>query len=91
MVRLGKTFGNLMVDMRATNDKLRDRGQRIVMEVCDLEREPARDLLDRAGGAVKTAIAMHFLKSSREDAERALERAGGVIRKAIGRKPPPVR
>src|SRR5687768_972470 len=91
MIRLGKTFGNLMVDMRATNEKLRDRSQRIVMEVCDVDREEARDLLERAGGTVKTAIAMHFLGSSREEAERALERAGGVIRKAIGRKPPPVK
>jgi N-acetylmuramic acid 6-phosphate etherase len=91
MVRLGKTFGNLMVDLRATNEKLRDRSQRIVMEVCGVEREPARDLIERAGGAVKTAIAMHFLESSRGDADRAIERAGGVIRKAIGRKPPPIR
>jgi N-acetylmuramic acid 6-phosphate etherase len=91
MIRLGKTFGNLMVDMRATNEKLRDRSQRIVMEVCDVDREEARDLLERAGGTVKTAIAMHFLGSSRDEADRALERAGGVIRKAIGRKPPPVK
>jgi N-acetylmuramic acid 6-phosphate etherase len=91
MVRLGKTFGNLMVDMRATNVKLKDRSERIVMEVCDVDREQARALIERAGGAVKTAIAMHFLKGSREDAERALERAGGVIRKATGRKPPPVK
>jgi len=90
MIRLGKTFGNLMVDLRATNDKLRDRSERIVMEVCDSSREDARDLLQRAGGVVKTAIAMHFLDASREDAERALAEAGGVIRKAIGRNPPPV-
>jgi len=90
MIRLGKTFGNLMVDLRATNDKLRDRSERIVMEVCYSSREDARDLLQRAGGVVKTAIAMHFLDASREDAERALAEAGGVIRKAIGRNPPPV-
>jgi N-acetylmuramic acid 6-phosphate etherase len=91
MIRLGKTFGNLMVDLRATNEKLRDRSERIVMEVCELtSREEARQLLQHAGGTVKTAIAMHFLRASREDAERALEKAGGVIRKAIDRKPPPV-
>jgi N-acetylmuramic acid 6-phosphate etherase len=90
MIRLGKTFGNLMVDLRATNDKLRDRSERIVMEVCDVSRKDARELLERAGGVVKTAIAMHFLDASREDAERALTKAGGVIRKAIGRTPPPV-
>jgi N-acetylmuramic acid 6-phosphate etherase len=80
-----------MVDLRATNKKLEDRSERIIAEVCDLSREEARALLGRAGGTVKTAIAMHFLHASREEAERALERAGGVIRRAIGREPPPVR
>jgi N-acetylmuramic acid 6-phosphate etherase len=91
MIRLGKTFGNLMVDLRATNEKLRDRSERIVIEVCDVSRDEARDLLQRGGGVVKTAIVMHFRKASREEADRALAQAGGVIRKAIGRKPPPVR
>jgi N-acetylmuramic acid 6-phosphate etherase len=91
MIRLGKTFGNLMVDLRATNEKLVDRSQRIVMEVCDIDREAAKKLLDDAGGVVKTAIVMHYLAATRQDAEKALEKAGGVIRKAIGRNPPPVR
>jgi N-acetylmuramic acid 6-phosphate etherase len=90
MIRLGKTYGNLMVDLRATNKKLEDRSERIIAEVCDLSRDDARALLARAARTVKTAIAMHFLDASREDAERALERAGGVIRRAIGREPPPV-
>lgn len=91
MVRLGKTFGNLMVDMRATNVKLVDRSQRIVMEVCDVDREQAKQLIEKAGGVVKTAIVMHYLRASKADAEKALEKAGGIIRKAIGRNPPPVR
>ena len=91
MIRLGKTFGNLMVDLRASNEKLRDRSERIVMEVGGLDRDAARDLLERAGGVVKTAIVMHFLGKPREEAERALDKAGGVIRNAIGRKPPPVK
>lgn len=90
MIRLGKTFGNLMVDLRATNEKLRDRSARIVMEVCDIDRREAQDLIERAGGVVKIAIVMHFLGASRADAERALEKTGGIIRKAIGRNPPPV-
>jgi N-acetylmuramic acid 6-phosphate etherase len=90
MIRLGKTFGNLMVDMRATNAKLRDRSTRIVMEVCDVDRDQARALLDGAGGVVKTAIVMHYNGGSRDAAERALATAGGVIRKVIGRNPPPV-
>jgi N-acetylmuramic acid 6-phosphate etherase len=90
MIRLGKTYGNLMVDLRATNKKLEDRSERIIAEVCELSREEARALLDRAGGTVKTAIVMHFLGASRDDADRALARAGGVIRRAIGREPPPI-
>ena len=90
MIRLGKTFGNLMVDLRATNKKLEDRSERIVMEVCGVERETARDLLSRAGGTVKTAIVMHFLSLSREEAERKLEEGGGVIRRIVDRPPPPV-
>jgi N-acetylmuramic acid 6-phosphate etherase len=91
MIRLGKTFGNLMVDLRATNEKLRDRSERIMMEVCDVDRAKARELLKDAGGVVKTAIVMHFKRASCAEAERALEKAGGVIRKAIGRNPPPVK
>jgi N-acetylmuramic acid 6-phosphate etherase len=90
MIRLGKTFGNLMVDLRATNDKLRDRSERILMEVCDVDRDGARSLLDRSGGTVKTAIVMHFLGAEREEAERVLDRAGGVIRRVLDRAPPPV-
>ena len=90
MIRLGKTFGNLMVDMRATNVKLVDRSQRIVMEVCEVSRDEAQRLIENAGGVVKTAILMHYLGGSREDAERAMEQAGGVIRRAIKRSPPPV-
>lgn len=90
MIRLGKTFGNLMVDLRATNDKLRDRSERIVMEVCVVTREAARETLSAAGGSVKLAIVMHKLGVSREDAERALEQVGGVIRKVVPGPPPPV-
>ena len=91
MIRLGKTYGNLMVDLRATNEKLKDRSERIVMEVCEVDRDAARALLRDAGGTVKTAIVMHYLGGGRENAERKLEEAGGVIRRAIGRNPPPVR
>jgi N-acetylmuramic acid 6-phosphate etherase len=91
MIRLGKTFGNLMVDLRATNEKLKDRSERILMEVCEIDRPAARELLSQSGGIVKTAIVMHFLNTSREAAERKLDAAGGVIRRAVHRAPPPVR
>ncbi len=90
MVRLGKTYGNLMVDLQATNAKLRDRSERILMVVCGLSRDDARALLDRAGKRVKTAIVMHKLGTSREEAERTIEQGGGVIRRVIPEPPPPV-
>ena len=90
MIRLGKTYGNLMVDLRATNDKLRDRSERIVMEVGGVGREQAHDVLRRAGGGVKLAIVMQLLGLSREEAERALEEGGGVIRRVLPHAPPPV-
>jgi N-acetylmuramic acid 6-phosphate etherase len=91
MIRLGKTYGNLMVDLRATNAKLVDRSERIVAEVCAVDRPAARALLDAAGGRVRTAIVMHLLGAGRDDAERALDAAGGVIRRAVpGAAPPPV-
>ena len=90
MIRLGKTFGNLMVDLKATNNKLKDRSERILMEVCGVERKRARELLDAAAGRVKIAIAMHKLGVGREEAERALEDGGGVIRRVTRDEPPPV-
>jgi N-acetylmuramic acid 6-phosphate etherase len=90
MIRLGKTYGNLMVDLKATNAKLTDRSERIVVEVCGVPREEARKLLDASGRSVKTAIVMQKLGVSRSEAEAALEKAGGVIRRAIPDAPPPV-
>ena len=90
MIRLGKTYGNLMVDLRATNLKLVDRSERIMGETCGLSREEARAVLERAGGSVKTAIVMQKLGVAREEAERRLQDAGGVIRRVIPDAPPPV-
>jgi len=90
MIRLGKTYGNLMVDLQATNAKLAERSRRIVVEVCDVSPDEARALLAAAGASVKTAIVMHFLGVDRAAAEQALDREGGVIRRVIGRNPPPV-
>jgi N-acetylmuramic acid 6-phosphate etherase len=90
MIRIGKTFGNLMVDMRATNEKLKDRSERIVMEITGLDRAAARAVLAQSGGVVKTAIVMSLLGVMREEAERQLEEKGGVIRRIVNREPPPV-
>ncbi|MDB4906463.1 MAG: N-acetylmuramic acid 6-phosphate etherase [Gemmatimonadetes bacterium] len=90
MIRLGKTWGNLMVDVRASNDKLRDRSERIVSEVTELGREESRALLLRAGGEVKVAIVMHLLGVDAAAAAAALEQAGGVIRRVVNRAPPDI-
>lgn len=78
MVRLGKVDGNLMVDLQVTCAKLQDRGERILMEVLELDRPCARELLARADGHVKTGLVMHRLGVGAESARAALARAGGV-------------
>ena len=90
MIRVGKCYGNLMVDLRATNSKLTDRAERIVMEVTHLSRDDARDLLGRAAGTVKLALVMHALGIDATEAEQRLTAAGGVIRRVIPHAPPPV-
>ena len=90
MIRLGKTYGNLMVDLRAWNDKLIDRSERIVMETTGLPRTEARGVIDAADGKVKTAIVMARRRVSRDEAERLLEEHEGHLRAIVG-DPPPVR
>jgi N-acetylmuramic acid 6-phosphate etherase len=72
MVRAGKAYGNLMVDVRATNAKLRDRAARIVAELTGRDRPAAFALLDAAGGAVKTAVVMARCALDRTAAEARL-------------------
>jgi N-acetylmuramic acid 6-phosphate etherase len=84
MVRMGKVFGNLMVDLQVTCDKLLDRGQRILMETLGIERERAAELLDRAAGHVKTALAMGKLDVDADEARRRLDAGGGNISSVVG-------
>ncbi|HLL47488.1 MAG TPA: N-acetylmuramic acid 6-phosphate etherase [Longimicrobiaceae bacterium] len=79
MIRMGKVYGNLMVDLRVTNQKLQGRSERILMETLDLGREEARALLARAGGSVKTGMVMHWTGGDRKQAQRRLKRAGGRL------------
>ena len=90
MIRLGKTYGNLMVDLRASNAKLRDRSERIVCQVAGVDRERARHLLDQAGGVVKVALVMAMREVDAATARTLLDSAGGMVRRAIGpaAKPP---
>jgi N-acetylmuramic acid 6-phosphate etherase len=83
MVQLGKCYENLMVDLRATNQKLWDRGARIICMLTDLNREDAMELLKRAEGHVKVAIVMHTKGESLEQARERLANAEGHLRNAL--------
>jgi N-acetylmuramic acid 6-phosphate etherase len=87
MVRLGKTYGNLMVDLRATNEKLTDRSRRIVKAVTELSDAECQQLLDKCGGEVKTAIVMHQTNCSAAAARSWLEKNGGHLRRALKEQP----
>ena len=89
MIRLGKTYGNLMVDLKATNAKLVDRGERIVMEVAGVDRAKARQALDAAAGQVRLAIVIAAKGGSAEAAEALLARHDNHLRPILG-SPPPV-
>jgi N-acetylmuramic acid 6-phosphate etherase len=79
MVKLGKVYGNLMVDLQVTCQKLQDRGERILIDTLGVQREEAVRLLDAAGGHVKTAIVMSRLGVDAAAARRRLEQSGGSI------------
>ncbi len=87
MIRVGKTYGNLMVDLRAWNDKLVDRSQRIIMEATGLDRERAREVIRAADGRVKTAIVMARRGVSKEEAERLIDEHQGRLRPIVGDPP----
>lgn len=84
MIRLGKTYGNLMVDLRATNTKLIQRAHRIVTRLTGLADEAAGELLRQADGEVKTAIAMHHRGVTAAVARDLLRSHEGHLRKVIG-------
>ncbi|MBR3740815.1 MAG: N-acetylmuramic acid 6-phosphate etherase [Clostridia bacterium] len=83
MVQLGKVYGNLMVDMRPTNQKLQDRAVRIVQKALNMEDKAEADaLLESADRDVKTAIVMRSCGVDRAKAREALEKNGGFVRRA---------
>ena len=79
MVRTGKVFGNLMVDLQVRCGKLQDRAERILMQTLGMERPVATALLEEAGGHVKTALLMGSSGVGREAAAGILRDAGGVL------------
>lgn len=83
MIRMGYVYGNLMVNVQPTNEKLTDRGRRIIASIAGVSYDEAARLLTEAG-SVRTAIVMQKLKLTRSEAESRLEAAGGRLRLALG-------
>lgn len=87
MVRLGKVYENMMVDLQQTNNKLVERSKRIIMMATGVEYETAAEYLERSQRHVKTAIVMIKTGATLEEARRRIEAAGGFVRLAIGEAP----
>ncbi len=83
MIKIGKVYENLMVDLQAKNVKLKDRAERIIMTVTDLNRDAAEKLLKDAQGNVKAAIVMHKLQIDYDNASNKLNECEGSVRKVL--------
>ena len=84
MVQLGKTWGNLMVDLRATNQKLQDRALRILTGQLQIDRDTAAALLEKADGRVKLALVMHAKDLEPDAAEALIDQHDGKLRPILG-------
>jgi N-acetylmuramic acid 6-phosphate etherase len=83
MIRLGKSYGNIMVDLQLTNAKLQERARKIIMEIANINYDEASELLKASGGHVKTALIMSLTDIPFEKAKQLLEKADGYIKKAL--------
>ena len=83
MVRLGKVYGNRMVDVAVTNSKLEDRALRILSDLANVSREQGRDLLEASSGSVKLALVMARRSLDAAQAAEVLQRSGGNLRQAL--------
>jgi N-acetylmuramic acid 6-phosphate etherase len=86
MIRLGKVYENMMVDLQLTSLKLVERARRILMLATGAGYDGAREALEKAGGQVKTALVMIRTGSSVQEARGRLEKAGGFVRRALAVK-----
>ena len=84
MVLLGKTYGNLMIDLQPKSSKLVDRAKRIIMEICDVGEREASSLFSRAEGNTKAAVVMKLKNLSLEQSLELLKTNGGFLKKALG-------
>ncbi|MBC7924803.1 MAG: N-acetylmuramic acid 6-phosphate etherase [Bryobacteraceae bacterium] len=87
MIRLGHVYGNLMVNVRPKNDKLRDRALRIIRDATDANETRAAQLFEQSAGDVRTAIIMGLCRISREEASALLASQGGSIRASLALLP----
>lgn len=85
MVRTGKVYGNLMVDVKATNEKLVERAKHIVMEATEVDREKAEAVLEETNYDVKLSILMIMANLSKEEGKELLEKNNGYIAKALSK------
>ena len=83
MIKQGKTYGNLMIDLEATNQKLTARKRRLTAAACGITEEDAQSLLDRCGGSIKCAIVVHYKKTSPEEAKEILKSVHGYVKQAL--------
>ena len=83
MIRLGKVYGNMMVDLQMTSKKLVERSKRTVMIVTDVDYETAEKILKEANGHVKTALVMILKHVSQEEAQKRLKLSDGFVRGAL--------
>ncbi|MBD1920432.1 N-acetylmuramic acid 6-phosphate etherase [Microcoleus sp. FACHB-831] len=83
MVKLGKVYGNRMVDVAVTNNKLRDRALRMLQDLTSLSREDAGYLLEESGRSVKLALVMHWTGLNRQESDRLLAEHKGNLRQAV--------
>ena len=83
MILIGKTYGNIMVDLQARSEKLAARSRRILMDFLGIEYDAADKLLESAGGSVKTAIVMSKCSVTKKEAETLLQKSSGFLRKVI--------
>lgn len=86
MVRTGKAYQNLMVDVVQSNEKLRTRAENIVMAATDVSREQARRTIDEANGKVKLAITMILTGKDAASAQALLDQSGGSVHNALGNR-----
>ena len=81
---MGKVYGNLMVDLQVVNEKLRDRGIRIIEKLTNLNFKDAGKVLEKSGGSVKISLIMVKLSCSKSEAEKLVAKFDGNLRQIIG-------